>query len=234
MDLELMRRAIDLARPNRTHPNPRVGAVVVAPDGTVVGEGAHPGAGLPHAEALALAAAGDAAAGATLYVTLEPCGHHGRTPPCTETVVASGVRRVVVGVTDPDPRVAGAGLARLRATGLEVTVGVLEAEVEALDPAYFHHRRTGLPLVTLKAAITLDGQAAAQDGTSQWITGPEARADAHRLRAEADALMVGAGTLRVDDPLLTVRLDGYEGPQPVPVVVAGRRPLPASARALRP
>ncbi|MFH1329257.1 MAG: bifunctional diaminohydroxyphosphoribosylaminopyrimidine deaminase/5-amino-6-(5-phosphoribosylamino)uracil reductase RibD [Actinomycetota bacterium] len=231
MDAErLMSEAISLAVPTRPHPNPRVGAVVLDASGEVVGRGAHAGPGQPHAEIMALAEAGERAAGGTLVVTLEPCDHAGRTLPCTAAILAAGVARVLVGVADPDSRVAGRGLARLRVAGLEVRCGIAGAAAEALDPGYFHHRRTGRPRVTLKAALTLDGQAAAADGTSRWITSPEARADGHRLRAEADAVLVGAGTLVADDPLLTVRLPGYEGPQPRPVVVAGRRSLPPGAR----
>lgn len=226
-----MRRAIDLANGQRTHPNPTVGCVIVA-DGRVVGEGWHAGPGADHAEVVALRAAGDAARGATAVVSLEPCSHHGRTPPCVDALLGAGVARVVVGATDPDPRVAGAGVRALRAAGIEVMEGVLVDEAEAVDPAYFHHRRTGRPLVTLKLAATLDGSTAAADGSSQWITGPDARADAHRLRAAHDAVMVGAGTVRGDDPTLDVRLDGYDGSQPRPVVVTGAGPLPPEAKVL--
>jgi diaminohydroxyphosphoribosylaminopyrimidine deaminase/5-amino-6-(5-phosphoribosylamino)uracil reductase len=231
MDEErLMREAISLAAATRPHPNPRVGALVLDADGRMVGRGAHAGPGSPHAEALALEEAGDRAAGGTLVVSLEPCDHTGHTPPCTEAIVASRVARVLVGAEDPDPRVAGRGITRLRSAGVEVNVGIGGAEAEALDPGYFHHRRTGRPLVTLKAALTLDGWAAAADGTSQWITSEEARADGHHLRAAADAIVVGAGTVLADDPALTVRLPGYSGGRPRVVVVAGRRPLPRQAR----
>ena len=226
----LMREAIALATATAPHPNPRVGALVLDASGEVVGRGAHAGPGEPHAEVVALAAAGRRAEGGTLVVTLEPCDHTGRTPPCTGAVLAAGVARVLVGAGDPDQRVAGRGVARLRAGGVEVRTGIAAAEAEALDPGYFHHRRTGRPLVTLKAALTLDGQAAGADGTSHWITSEEARADGHRLRAAADAVMVGAGTVAADDPLLTVRLPGYAGRQPRAVVVAGRRSLPPAAR----
>ncbi|MGH8911168.1 MAG: bifunctional diaminohydroxyphosphoribosylaminopyrimidine deaminase/5-amino-6-(5-phosphoribosylamino)uracil reductase RibD, partial [Acidimicrobiia bacterium] len=168
--------------------------------------------------------------GSTMVVTLEPCNHHGRTPPCTETLIESGIARVVIGATDPDPRVAGSGIARLVEAGIEVEAGILSDIVERTDRAYFHHRRHGRPHITVKMATTLDGQTAALDGTSQWITSPETRQDAHRLRASMDAVVVGAGTVRADDPLLTVRLAGYEGPQPVAVVVAGAHPLPLDAR----
>ncbi len=203
---------------------------MIVADGEVVGEGWHEGPGTPHAEAMALTAAGELARGATAVVSLEPCSHTGRTSPCTDALIGAGVARVVVGAGDPDARVAGRGVAALRAAGIEVTEGVETDAAEALDPAYFHHRRRGRPLITLKAALTLDGSVAAADGTSQWITGEVARADGHRLRAEVDAVLIGAGTLRTDDPRLTVRLDGYDGPQPRPVVVAGARPLPAGTR----
>lgn len=229
-ELGAMKRAIELAGETRPHPNPRVGAVVLDSAGTVIAQGAHRGPGHPHAERVALSAL-DAPppAGATVVTTLEPCNHHGLTPPCTEAIVEAGIRRVIVGTGDPDSRVAGTGIEELRRHGVEVTVGVLEDEVVASDPAYFHHRRTGRPMMTLKSALTLDGQSAAFDGTSQWITGEPARRDAHLLRSESDAVVVGAGTVRADDPSLTVRLDRFSGPQPVAVVVQGRRPLPASA-----
>lgn len=225
-----MRQAIAAAAATRPHPNPRVGAVVVDCDGRVAASAVHRGAGLPHAEAEALAAAGSRARGGTLVVTLEPCSHHGRTPPCTEAVLVAGVARVVVANVDPDPRVSGRGLERLRRAGVEVTVGVEARAAAAMDPGYFVHRRLGRPRVTVKVAMTLDGQVAAADGTSQWITSPAAREDAHRLRAGVDAVMVGAGTLLADDPRLTVRLDGFDGPSPLPVVVAGSRPLPTRRR----
>jgi diaminohydroxyphosphoribosylaminopyrimidine deaminase/5-amino-6-(5-phosphoribosylamino)uracil reductase len=200
-----------------------VGAVLVR-DGRAVGEGFHQAVGRPHAEAVALAAAGGAAAGATCYVTLEPCAHHGRTPPCADALVAAGVARVVAAMADPDRRVAGAGLARLRAAGVEVEVGPGAAAAGEQNAAYLTHRRLGRPRVTLKAAASLDGKVAAPDGTSQWITGPAARADAHRLRAEADAVLVGAGTALADDPRLTARLPGFDGRQPLRVLAdaAGR------------
>jgi diaminohydroxyphosphoribosylaminopyrimidine deaminase / 5-amino-6-(5-phosphoribosylamino)uracil reductase len=220
-----MARAVALAEGGRgtVSPNPMVGAVLVR-DGRVVGEGFHRAAGLAHAEAVALAAAGELAAGATCYVTLEPCAHHGRTPPCADALVAAGVARVVAAVPDPDPRVGGAGLARLRAAGVAVEVGVGAGAAATQNAAYLTHRRLGRPRITLKAAASLDGKVAAPDGTSQWITGPAARADAHRLRAEADAVCVGAGTALADDPRLTVRLPGHTGRQPLRVLVdaAGR------------
>jgi len=200
-----------------------VGAVLVR-DGEAVGEGFHRAAGEPHAEALALRRADALAAGATCYVTLEPCAHHGRTPPCADALIAAGVARVVAAMEDPDPHVRGGGIARLRAAGVEVEVGLGAAEAEAQNAAFVVHRRLGRPRVTLKAAASLDGKVAAPDGTSQWITGATARADAHRLRAEADAIAVGAGTALADDPRLTVRLPGWSGRQPLRVLVdaAGR------------
>ncbi len=204
--------------------------MVLGPGGELLGEGAHLGPGHPHAEVVALGQAGRSATGATVVVTLEPCVHQGRTAPCVVALLKAGVGRVMVGSEDPDPRVSGQGIAALWDGGVEVVTGLLSDQVEALDPGYFHHRRIGRPRVTLKMALTLDGQAAAADGSSQWITARQARLDAHRLRSQYDAVMVGAGTLLADDPRLTVRLDGHQGPQPLPVVVAGRRPLPGDAR----
>jgi diaminohydroxyphosphoribosylaminopyrimidine deaminase/5-amino-6-(5-phosphoribosylamino)uracil reductase len=209
-----MRRAIVLAAEvrARTAPNPWVGAVVVPPGAagqTYEGATAPPGG--PHAEVTALAAAGAAARGATLYVTLEPCAHHGRTPPCTDAIIEAGVARVVVGVEDPDPQVAGRGLAALRAAGVEVSVGAAAEEVTEQLAPYLKHRRTGHPWVVLKMAASLDARTAAPDGTSRWITGEAARRDVHLLRSRSDAVLVGAGTVRADDPQLTVRLDDGEG-----------------------
>lgn len=213
----------------RVAPRPWVGAVVVPaglPDHPGY-TGATDGRTGPHAEVVALAAAGEEARGATLYVTLEPCSHHGLTPPCADAVIAAGIARVVVALTDPDPKVAGAGLDRLRAAGIEVEVGVGETTAAGQLAPYLHHRRTGRPYVVLKLASSLDGRTAAPDGTSQWITGEQARLDAHRLRADSDAILVGAGTVRVDDPGLTVRLPADErGPddtEPLRIVL-GRAP----------
>lgn len=227
-----MARSLEIARGSHPHPNPRVGAVVVDTNGESAGEGSHTGPGSPHAEVIALDRAGTLARGGTIYVTLEPCSHFGRTPPCVSAIVAAGIRRVVVAAEDPDSRVAGRGIEALRKAGCDVEVGLMEHEARMLDPGYFHHRRTGRPMVTLKAAATLDGQVAALDGSSQWITDEAAREDAHRLRAAADAVMVGAGTLRADNPRLDVRLEEYAGPQPVPVLVAGAQPIPLDARLL--
>ncbi len=228
----LMAEAIVAAADAMPHPNPRVGAIVVDAGGSVVGRGSHRGGpGHPHAEVIALLEAGDRARGGTVVVTLEPCAHEGRTPPCTDLILRSGVTRVVVGAIDPDPRVARRGIDTLRRAGVAVDEGVEAAAVEAMDPGYFHHRRTGRPRLTLKAALTLDGEVAAHDGTSQWITSPEARADAHRLRSRADAVLVGSGTVLADDPRLTVRV-GEPERQPHPVVITGTRPLPAGAAIL--
>lgn len=226
---EPMVRAVELAAGvrARTSPNPWVGCVVVSPGGRFEGATEPPGG--RHAEIVALARAGEQALGATLYTTLEPCCHEGRTPPCTAAVIASGVRRVVVGVLDPDPQVAGRGVAALRAAGIEVTVGVGAAEVEQQLAPYLKHRRTGRPWVVLKLAATLDGRLAAPDGTSQWLTGAEARQDVQRLRAESDAVLVGAGTVRVDDPQLTVRGDPPPERQPLRVVL-GEAPPGARVR----
>jgi diaminohydroxyphosphoribosylaminopyrimidine deaminase/5-amino-6-(5-phosphoribosylamino)uracil reductase len=226
---ELMRIAVGLTDGTSPHPNPRVGAIVLSDSGTMLASHAHVAPGQPHAEVAALAEAGSAASGGTLITTLEPCVHHGRTPPCTDAIIGAGIATVFVGAEDPDERVSGEGISALRRAGIDVVVGVERDTVHASDAGYFHHRRTGMPRVTLKMASTLDGQAAAADHTSQWITGQEAREDAHRLRALTDAVVVGAGTLRDDDPSLDVRLDGYAGPQPRPVIVAGRRPLPDHA-----
>ena len=206
IDRECMTRAIAAAARSRcvAPPNPWVGAVVRTPDGRVV-EGATRRPGQAHAEIVALEAAGPDARDATLYVTLEPCDHHGRTPPCTEAIIDAGIARVVVGIEDPDPLVAGRGLERLRAAGLRVDLGVQADQVTQQLRPYLKHRRTGRPWVVLKLAASMDGGTAAPNGSSQWITSPAARADGHRLRAESDAILVGAGTIRRDDPSLTVR-----------------------------
>ena len=196
----------------RVAPRPWVGAVVV-PAGQPEHpgfEGATDGRIGSHAEVVALAAAGDAAKGSTLYVTLEPCSHHGLTPPCADAVINAGVSRVVVALADPDPKVAGQGIERLRAAGIDVEVGCRADDVARQLAPYLHHRSTGRPFVVLKLASTLDGRTAAPDGTSQWITGDAARTDAHRLRADSDAILVGAGTVRADNPALTVRLPESE------------------------
>lgn len=187
-----------------THPNPMVGAVVVR-DGEVVGKGYHRGPFTPHAEAMALAEAGERSRGATLYVTLEPCNHHGRTPPCTEAVLEAEVARVVVAAPDPNPAVKGGGAERLRSAGIEVVTGILQRESEELNAAYVKYVTTGLPLVTLKVAATADGKVATRTGLSRWITGKAARKLVHEMRRVSDAVLVGRGTVEADDPELTVR-----------------------------
>lgn len=212
-----MQRAMANAQAVRAtaRPNPWVGAVVVAADGRLF-DGATQPPGGPHAEIVALEAAGPATVGATLVTTLEPCCHTGRTGPCTEAIVAAGVGRVIIGVDDPDPNVAGRGVDQLRSAGIEVVTGVESDAVADQLRSYLHHRTTGRPYVLLKLAATLDGRIAAPDGTSQWITGADARADVHRLRSESDAIVVGAATVRIDDPSLTVR--DWDGPDPTRIV----------------
>ncbi len=227
-----MAEAVGLGRSvrRRSSPNPWVGCVVVPDGGGPAFEGATEPPGGRHAEAVALALAGEAARGATVYVSLEPCAHHGRTPPCADALVAAGVARVVVATEDPDLRVSGRGIERLRAAGIDVEVGVGRAGAEELLAPYLKQRRTGRPWVVLKLAATLDGRTAAPDGTSRWITGPAARADVHALRAESDAVAVGAGTVRSDDPSLTVR--DVEGRDPLRVVLGRVPPGAAVAPAL--
>lgn len=216
-EVRFMHRALELALSAPfTSPNPRVGAVIVR-EGRVIGEGAHFGVGTPHAEAVALEAAGEAR-GATVFVTLEPCNHTGNTPPCAPALVEAGVERVVVAVSDPDERVSGSGLRLLQEAGIEVETGLLAERARMMNAPYLHHRRTGRAFLTLKLALTLDGRMAAPDGTSRWITGTEARTFAHSRRLEADAVMVGSGTVTADDPQLSVR-DVPAGRQPVAVVV---------------
>lgn len=226
-----MRHAVALAEAVRgtTAPNPWVGAVVVTPAGGAYGGATAPPGG-PHAEVTALrraAEAGQDLAGATLYSTLEPCAHVGRTGPCATAVADSGVRRVVLGMLDPDPQVHGRGVAILEEAGIEVTLGAAADEVGEQLAAYCKHRRTGRPWVVLKLAATLDGRTAAPDGSSRWITGEDARRDAHRLRAVSDAVLVGAGTVRADDPELTVRTDPAPARQPLRVVLGD---VPATAK----
>ena len=225
-----MHRALELGANHHPHPNPRVGAVIADVDGEIAGQGAHTGTGADHAEVVALRHAGTAAQGGTLYVTLEPCTHQGRTPPCIDAIIAAGLSRVVIANKDPDHRVFGRGIAALEAAGVEVETGLLAAEAEVADPAYFFHRRCGRPRVTLKMAATIDGQVAAADGSSQWITSEQARRDAHGLRAESDAVVIGSGSLIGDDPLLTARVTSGTAHQPRPVVIAGRHQLLSEAR----
>jgi diaminohydroxyphosphoribosylaminopyrimidine deaminase/5-amino-6-(5-phosphoribosylamino)uracil reductase len=225
--LRLAERGIGL-----TSPNPVVGAVLVR-DERVTGEGAHLRAGGQHAEVIALEQAGPRARGATCYVTLEPCAHAGRTPPCVDALLQAGVARVVAACRDPFPRVNGRGLGRLEAAGVAVTLGVREAEARAQNRAFLRAVATGRPHVTLKAAMTLDGRIAASDGESRWITGESARLEAHRLRFAADAVLVGIGTVLADDPRLTVRHPELPAKEPLRVVVDSRLRMPPGARVLR-
>ena len=240
LDQRSMARALELARKGvySTHPNPRVGCVIVA-NGQIVGEGWHARAGEPHAEVHALRQAGAKARGATAYVTLEPCSHHGRTPPCAEALVQAGVARVVAAMQDPNPQVAGRGLARLQEAGIEVASGVLESEARALNVGFIKRMEQGLPYVRVKLAMSLDGRTAMASGESQWITGPAARAAVQRLRARASVVLTGADTVLADGARLTVRPDelGLNAEltalamtrPPLRVLVDGRLRVPLSA-----
>ena len=232
-DRKWMARALELAALGRglTSPNPMVGAVVVR-DGRLLGEGHHVRAGAPHAEVVALTQAGPAARGATLYVSLEPCNHRGRTPPCAAAIVGAGLARVVAAVGDPNPR-AGGGADALRAAGVAVEMGCLAEEASALNRVFLTAMRERRPHVTLKCAMTLDGKTAAFDRSSRWITGEEARGEAHRLRSEADAIAVGIGTALADDPALTVRLGRLWPREPWRVVVDSHARLPVTAQVIR-
>ena len=223
-----MERAVAEAKRGRPSPNPRVGAVIVR-DGKIVSVGHHEKAGEAHAEVDAIRNAGGSAQGATLYVTLEPCNHQGRTGPCTEAILDAGIARVVLGCRDPAPHVAGA-IDRLSDAGVEVEVGLMELECTALVADFAKHIRTGLPFVTLKAAVTLDGKIATRTGDSKWITGQEARAETHRMRDESDAILVGVGTVLADDPKLTVR--HVEGRDPIRVVLDADLRTPPTAAIL--
>ncbi len=227
-----MQRALELARRGlyTTDPNPRVGCVLVR-DGVIVGEGWHQWAGQAHAEVAALADAGANAHGATAYVTLEPCCHYGRTPPCTDALIAAGVRRVVAAMQDPNPRVAGQGLARLARAGIETGSGLLETEARQLNPGFCQRMTTGLPWVRSKLASSLDGRTALLNGESRWISGEASRQDVHRLRARSSAILTGIDTVLADDARLTVRLESADTPvnPPLRVVLDSRLRLPAHA-----
>ncbi|MGE4219705.1 MAG: bifunctional diaminohydroxyphosphoribosylaminopyrimidine deaminase/5-amino-6-(5-phosphoribosylamino)uracil reductase RibD [Alphaproteobacteria bacterium] len=227
-----MRAALALARRGLGHvwPNPAVGCVIVGTDGTVVGRGWTQPGGRPHAETEALDRAGALTRGATVYVSLEPCNHHGRTPPCSEALIAAGVARVVAAIQDPDPRVSGGGLARLREAGIDVTEGVCAAEAAEVNAGFLLRMGQGRPLVTLKAATTLDGRIATATGESRWITGAAARERAHLMRATHDAVMVGIGTARADDPDLTCRLPGLTDRSPVRIAMDARLDLSPVSR----
>ncbi len=240
LDAHYMARALELARKGRysTHPNPRVGCVIVR-DGQVVGEGWHVRAGGPHAEVHALRAAGELARGATAYVTLEPCSHHGRTPPCADALVNAGVARVVAAMQDPNPEVAGRGLQRLAQAGIDTHGGVLEGEARAINKGFLKRMEHGLPYVRVKLAMSLDGRTAMASGESQWITGPAARSAVQRLRAESSVVLTGADTVLADDARLTVRAAelGLDAEQtalamsrpPLRVLIDGRLRVPLDA-----
>jgi diaminohydroxyphosphoribosylaminopyrimidine deaminase/5-amino-6-(5-phosphoribosylamino)uracil reductase len=238
-DLDWMARAVQLARRGFPAPNPHVGAVVVAA-GEKVGEGFHSHAGAPHAEVIALQQAGERARNATLYLTLEPCCHYGRTPPCTQAILQAGIRRVVVAMQDPNPKVAGGGLRELQATGVQVDLldgsdpraQPLLTRLEELNRAFLHYHRTGRPLITLKCAMSLDGKIATRTGDSKWITGERARREAHRLRAEHGCVLVGVNTVLKDDPLLTARLRGVKN-QPLRVILDSHLRTPPDARIVK-
>lgn len=245
LDAHYMARALELARKGlyTTHPNPRVGCIIVR-DGEVVGEGWHVRAGEPHAEVHALRAAGEKARGATAYVTLEPCSHHGRTPPCADALVGAGVARVVAAMQDPNPQVAGRGMRRLAEAGIAVQSGVLESEARAINKGFLKRMEHGLPYVRVKLAMSLDGRTAMDSGESQWITGAAARSAVQRLRAESSVVLTGADTVLADDARLTVRAAelGLDPEQtalamsrpPLRVLVDGRLRVPLGLRSSRP
>ncbi len=231
-DSKFMARALQLAQRGlyTTTPNPRVGCVIVR-DGVTIGEGWHERAGAPHAEINALAAAGDRARGATASVSLEPCHHHGRTPPCDEALIAAGVKRVVAAMNDPDPRTAGHGMERIKQAGIEVATGMLEDEAHELNIGFVSRLTRGRPWVRMKIAASLDGKTALANGKSRWITGEAARRDGHHWRARACAVLTGIGTVRDDDPQLTVR-EVATPRQPLRVVIDSRLEIPLTARIL--
>lgn len=230
-DKEYIRLALSLAAKAKgmTSPNPCVGAVVVK-DGRIVGKGYHKYAGGPHAEVYALRQAGRKAKGATLYVSLEPCSHYGRTPPCVDAIVSAGIKRVVAAMKDPNPVNNGKGFAILRRNGIRVETGVLESEARKFNEEFVKFITKKIPFVTVKVAQTLDGKIATRTGDSKWISAEGAREFVHKLRSQADAIMVGANTVLIDDPLLTVRLKGRKIRQPLRVVLSGKSGIPPSAR----
>lgn len=233
-DNQYMQRALELAALalGRTRPNPVVGAVIVK-NGRIVGEGYHQKAGTPHAEIHALRQAGEQARGADIYVTLEPCSHYGKTPPCADALVEAGVKRVVAAVLDPNPKVSGRGMEKLKQAGIATQVGVLERSARRLNEAFFKYVSTGRPLVSLKTAMTLDGKIATAQGSSRWITGQEARGHVHRLRNQYDGIMVGIGTVLADDPLLNTRLDDEEARDPVRIIIDGQLLLPLDSQIVK-
>ncbi len=233
-EISHMNRALDLAQQalGRTSPNPMVGALILK-DNEVVGEGFHRAAGEPHAEVVALQAAGERAHGGTLFVTLEPCCHEGRTPPCAPAVVKAGIKKVVCAMLDPNPLVAGKGVALLRGAKIETHVGLLEKEARKLNEAFLSHHILHRPFIQLKWAMTLDGRIATHTGHSRWISNEESRRHVHHLRAQVDGIIVGIGTIIADNPQLNIRLDGYEGPQPRRIIVDGSLRIPLQAKCLK-
>ncbi len=230
-DQTYMQRALELAAMalGRTSPNPVVGAVIVK-DGQLVGEGYHHKAGTPHAEIHALREAGFQAAGSTVYVSLEPCSHYGRTPPCADALIEAGVQRVVIATLDPNPQVAGRGMQKLLAAGIEVKTGIMEREARILNEAFFKHIQTGLPFVALKTAMTLDGKIATESGDSRWITSSDARLYVHQLRNTYDAILAGIGTVLHDDPMLNTRLDSDDIHNPIRIIIDGNLDLPLDSQ----
>jgi len=231
MDEVYMKLALELAQSaaGQTSPNPPVGAVVVK-DGEIIGMGAHMKAGGPHAEVHALHMAGERAKGATIYVTLEPCSHHGKTPPCADLVIESGIKRAVIAVTDANKQVAGTGIKKLQAAGIEVVVGIMQAEAEKVNAAFFHYVRTKRPYVTLKSAASLDGKTATYTGDSKWITGEAARLDVHYDRHRHDAILVGVNTVIQDDPSLTTRLPDGNGKNALRIILDTQLHTPLDAK----
>ncbi|MCM3704948.1 MULTISPECIES: bifunctional diaminohydroxyphosphoribosylaminopyrimidine deaminase/5-amino-6-(5-phosphoribosylamino)uracil reductase RibD [Cytobacillus] len=230
---EYMKLAISLAAAakGQTSPNPQVGAVVVK-NGEILGMGAHLKAGTPHAEVHAIAAAGEAVKGADIYVTLEPCSHFGRTPPCADLIINSGINRVFIASADPNPLVSGEGIERMQDAGIEVVTGLLKEEADTLNEPFFHFIKTKTPYVTIKAASSFDGKTAAKTGDSKWITSPESRQDVHRLRHEHDAILTGVNTIIHDNPLLTARLP-QGGKNPIRIVLDTNLRIPADANVIR-
>lgn len=232
-DYDYMQLALNLAQSadGQTTPNPLVGAVVVK-DNQILGMGAHLKAGEPHAEIHALTMAGEKAKGATIYVTLEPCSHHGRTPPCADLIIKKELKRVVIATTDPNPKVAGRGIAKLRNAGIDVEVGLLKAEADQINQIFYHYIKTKKPFVTLKSATSLDGKIATVTGESQWITGEEARRDVHQYRHQHDAILVGVGTVLADNPTLTTRLQ-LGGKNPTRIILDHKLRTPLDANVVR-
>lgn len=232
-DNHYMRIALALAAKalGRTSPNPMVGAVIVK-NGSIVGQGYHHKAGTPHAEIHALREAGSAAEGAILYVTLEPCAHYGRTPPCADAIIKAGIKRVVMATRDPNPLVAGRGNDALRQAGIATTIGVMEQDANRLNEVFNKFITTAKPFVVLKCAMSLDGKIATRTGHSQWITGPEARLFGHRLRDRYDAIMVGMGTVSADNPLLTARLPGGDGQNPLRIILDSHGRIPLESKVI--